>query len=1358
MEENKDQNENVENEENEEEDRLIYSPIDYDPNTSEKIVCIELENNQQIFVEYKQDWTVQNLITEVLTRKEFYLLQQNRNLILASKNHPHIFDFSLYFYDTIFPDHENRIADYFSLEKLHELHILKNYRTPFFILKSNFTPDSYIYSGNYKLDQLKEIKDSKFNYYAKYLDYMPKMIKWNSNLLLAHPELEDYFIRNKRGYNEFSPFKRNVLTCDKKTIDWFIYDQESIKFLLETQKLEYIENSNLKYINGKIYFEDRVDDGNKKMDRKKSLSLTKKLKDKDLTMFFINLKIDLSNDENKKNIQSHKFHITSTTTAFQLIEKLGKKISNSTLNTKFEPANKILKVLSQNDYIFEVNEPLINFQYINDCVKLNKTAEYIVIDNPSLVETNNQQTENEVKSYQSSLNDQSLSSTDISLSSLGSFHKGKQGGKYDLKNIAVYNPTLNNYTGDIINPSMVLEKVANNDDENDNNSSTNSNDYNPRIRKNNIYMGNRRSKQNDNAPHDLHSLINSLNLEIETEIENQLKSNDIPKENQLEKIEAEQSQKNLEDLKTYRKSQVLRLNDESSKYLKKRKRYKNLAMNKTEPNIFVEAMKPNNIDVNNKSKNEPQEQKVYRYKRASVSNISLKKNILYKQRKPLINKQEILISEINRPFSIMLRGADIIPLLNSTEYESKLFTTVLLIKFELFSSNVSLCPPKQIRWKTTTKVQNPVFNKRIYFDINYSQLPVISSLIIKIKFLKYDKNKEVIKNDTIFWCNYSLFDPNNKLKVGLHKINMHDREVSDDIYYLFNDNPNDKDSSKIYIEIENFSKPVINKIQKTEKKDNEINVSILPIEQDFIMKITKIQEKSPFDDLNNYEKETLWRNRFSVAKINSLVPKLFISYDKNSPTINQDLESIISKISNLSVVQAIELLSGKYVNEIIRNFAVDCLRKANPVNIQIYLLQLVQALKYEKNHDNSLARFLIEKAVEHPITIGHEFFWHLRSEMNNQDVQQRFGLYLEVFLSKISRPLFRIFKDEDNLLKSLVGIAEKIKDMKNIEERDRIFREDINIIDGYLKINKKEVSLPLNFKMRVKGIIADKCRIMKSKKKPLWLTFENADPLGYPIVVMLKCGDDLRMDMVTLQIFKAMQTLWFENNLNVKMSLYKVLCTGNQEGMLEMVTNSETLANIHVQDGGAISQFFSKGSIKNWIEKNCTNKTEAIENFLLSNVAYCLATFVLGIGDRHNDNIMIKRNGELFHIDFGHFLGHFKYKMGIKRERAPFVFTRQFQNVLGEDDSDKFKEFKEKLHKGYLILRNHKEVIITLLSILLCTGIPELNEKSLRFLEKSLFLKKGDKEALEYLDRKLTESMDSVSTKLNFAFHIVANK
>ena len=36
----------------------------------------------------------------------------------------------------------------------------------------------------------------------------------------------------------------------------------------------------------------------------------------------------------------------------------------------------------------------------------------------------------------------------------------------------------------------------------------------------------------------------------------------------------------------------------------------------------------------------------------------------------------------------------------------------------------------------------------------------------------------------------------------------------------------------------------------------------------------------------------------------------------------------------------------------------------------------------------------------------------------------------------------------------------------------------------------------------------------------------------------------------------------------------------------------------------------------------------------------------------------------MFHIDFGHFLGHFKKKLGIKRERVPFVLTEDFTKVI----------------------------------------------------------------------------------------------
>ena len=708
-------------------------------------------------------------------------------------------------------------------------------------------------------------------------------------------------------------------------------------------------------------------------------------------------------------------------------------------------------------------------------------------------------------------------------------------------------------------------------------------------------------------------------------------------------------------------------------------------------------------------------------------------------------------------------------MLNSSQYENK---TVLLFKFELFCSNHSIGTSKQIRWTTKTKVQNPIFNKRIYFDRNYDKLPNFCSLLIKVKFIEYDKNNQVSKNTTMFWANRRLFDEENKLIVGLHKVNLHKREskkaslinteVSDDVYYSFNDNPDEENSSKIYFEIENFAYPVEYKINlEPEDKKVEIEGKMHEIPPEFLEKILKINDKSIFEELNNNEKSTLWNNRLGVAKMNStLLPRLLQSCNFKNPKTNQELKKIFNSVANVTIVQAIELLSGRYVNELIREFAVEVLRKATFTDISHYLLQLVQALKYEKNIDNPLARFLLEQAIQHPITVGHEFFWHLRAEMFNPDVQKRFGLYLEVFLNKISEALYKIFRDEDSLLKELTQIAIKIKKKIPKEERDKMFREDLEKINKELSSKKKEVSLPLNFKYRIKGIYPERCRIMKSKKKPLWLTFKNSDPLGEDIVVMLKCGDDLRMDMVTMQLFKAMQTLWFENQLKVKMSLYKVLCTGDEQGMLEMVTNAETLASIHVKEGGAISQFFSKAPIKNWINKNKEDVSdeEAIENFLLSNVAYCLATFVLGIGDRHNDNIMVKRNGELFHIDFGHFLGHFKYKMGIKRERAPFVFTRQFQTVLGDDNSPLYKQFKEKLKKGYSILRNNKEAIVTLLRILLCTGIPELNEKSLKYLEGTLAMKKNDAEAAAYLERQLADSLDSVSTKLNFAIHIVANK
>ena len=121
------------------------------------------------------------------------------------------------------------------------------------------------------------------------------------------------------------------------------------------------------------------------------------------------------------------------------------------------------------------------------------------------------------------------------------------------------------------------------------------------------------------------------------------------------------------------------------------------------------------------------------------------------------------------------------------------------------------------------------------------------------------------------------------------------------------------------------------------------------------------------------------------------------------------------------------------------------------------------------------------------------------------------------------------------------------------------------------------------------------------------------------------------------------------------------------------------------------------------------------EQFMLSCAGYCVATYVLGIGDRHPSNLMVTRDGRFLHIDFGHFLGNFKTKFGYKRETAPFVFIPQFAVVFGGSNSnggnDMYKTFQEVCVHAYGILRKNFVLIATLFNLMISSGLPELRSR-----------------------------------------------
>ena len=140
---------------------------------------------------------------------------------------------------------------------------------------------------------------------------------------------------------------------------------------------------------------------------------------------------------------------------------------------------------------------------------------------------------------------------------------------------------------------------------------------------------------------------------------------------------------------------------------------------------------------------------------------------------------------------------------------------------------------------------------------------------------------------------------------------------------------------------------------------------------------------------------------------------------------------------------------------------------------------------------------------------------------------------------------------------------------------------------------------------------------------------------------------------------------------------------------------------------------------------------QAIDNFARSCAGYCVATYVLGIGDRHNDNVMLTRDGKLLHIDFGHFLGNFKSKLGIRRERVPFILTPAYAAVLGRSGHPTFNHFVKLACDAYNILRRNSNLLITLFSLMLNCGIPELSTPNdIFYLRNQLMLDATDEEVL----------------------------
>jgi phosphatidylinositol-4,5-bisphosphate 3-kinase len=73
------------------------------------------------------------------------------------------------------------------------------------------------------------------------------------------------------------------------------------------------------------------------------------------------------------------------------------------------------------------------------------------------------------------------------------------------------------------------------------------------------------------------------------------------------------------------------------------------------------------------------------------------------------------------------------------------------------------------------------------------------------------------------------------------------------------------------------------------------------------------------------------------------------------------------------------LLSPQFLDPTVRQYAVSRMKSWSNQKIQLYMLQLMQALQSEPEIDSPLCLFLLKQAFREPKYLGLRFFWALRS-------------------------------------------------------------------------------------------------------------------------------------------------------------------------------------------------------------------------------------------------------------------------------------------------------------------------------------------------------------------------------------------
>ncbi|CAD2214805.1 FKBP12-rapamycin complex-associated protein [Angomonas deanei] len=303
----------------------------------------------------------------------------------------------------------------------------------------------------------------------------------------------------------------------------------------------------------------------------------------------------------------------------------------------------------------------------------------------------------------------------------------------------------------------------------------------------------------------------------------------------------------------------------------------------------------------------------------------------------------------------------------------------------------------------------------------------------------------------------------------------------------------------------------------------------------------------------------------------------------------------------------------------------------------------------------------------------------------------------------------------------------------------RLYMSDVSpTLDN---VRESIVAVPGTFKHDRLPITIDKFHsrvyVMPSKQKPRRLGLDASDGLKYRF--LLKGHEDLRQDERVMQFVGLVDSIFVTDNstssIGLSLPQYAVIPLTDNVGLIGWVENTETIYkmlenyrsehNISIYE--EVNIIMKQGALKNiedyhrqtkQIRKGLLNyamertpsdevrriiwdRNDSCEQWLSyrGTYGYTLAAmsmvgYVLGLGDRHLNNLMLKENGTVVHIDFGDCFEVAMHR-ALYAEAVPFRLTRLLVTALGITGVNGVYRLTCELVMR--ILRRHSENLLSIL-------------------------------------------------------------